>query len=170
MPIPEPSDSDSTSRAVVRSRSPEETFALGEMLGQALQPGTVVGLVGPLGAGKTQFVKGAATGNAAGGPVDVTSPTFTLIHTYPGRVELHHVDCYRLHDPEAELDALGLADLLEGECAVLVEWADRVRALLPETTLWITFTPTGPTERTLRFEGRSPAAADLIAHLRSSGC
>ena len=107
------------------------TIALGEALGQSLVGGLTIGLVGPLGAGKTQLVKGIASGNSDGDPRRVTSPTFGLVHEYSGRLDLYHVDVYRLRN-SAELLALGFDELAAPSAAVVVEWADRVRAVMPD--------------------------------------
>src|SRR5579885_1229509 len=110
------------------THSPGETELVGEALGRALRArearGCVVALAGPLGAGKTCFVQGLARGLGAAGYV--RSPTFTLIHEHRGPVPLYHVDLYRL--APAELDTLGLEEVLEGPGVVAVEWADRAEA------------------------------------------
>ncbi len=124
-----------------RTSSPEETRALGEVMGRSLVGGLTIGLVGPLGAGKTQLVKGIAAGNATGETADVTSPTFTLVHEYPGVLTLYHVDVYRLGDTPA-LAALGFEEWLRPDAVVVVEWADRVRYALPVETVWIELEPT----------------------------
>ncbi len=104
------------------SESPADTEELGRRLGAALRVGDLVGLDGDLGAGKTVFVRGLATGTGAD-PAAVRSPTFVLHHVYRGeRVVLHHLDFYRL-GPGADLDALDLDTLLDGG-AVAVEWAE----------------------------------------------
>lgn len=113
-----------------RTASPEETEALGRRLAEALEPGEVVALYGDLGAGKTCLVRGLAAGLGAD-PEGVTSPTFTLVQTYAGRVPVHHLDVYRI-ESEAALDALGLEELLDSEDAVaLVEWPERMEDRLP---------------------------------------
>ena len=106
----------------VLTNSEEETTAIGESLGASLRQGNVVLLYGELGAGKTAFVRGLALGLGAS-PDDVSSPTFTLIQEYPGRVTLYHVDLYRL-EPK-EIPDLGLDDLVLGDGVVAIEWADR---------------------------------------------
>ena len=118
------------------SRSPEDTrsaaAALGEILRVEAKEGAVVALVGPLGAGKTEFVRGLAEG-AGADPALVTSPTFVIASEYPVRestLRVAHVDCYRL-ESEAELEAAGFLDLLVPEVIVAVEWADRFAAALP---------------------------------------
>jgi tRNA threonylcarbamoyladenosine biosynthesis protein TsaE len=102
--------------------SPAETERAGMLLGERLKPGDVVLLTGELGAGKTTFVRGVAHGT--GSKADVASPTFQLVRVYPGRVQLAHVDLYRVEDG-AELRDLGLEELAE-EGAVVVEWGDRL--------------------------------------------
>jgi tRNA threonylcarbamoyladenosine biosynthesis protein TsaE len=106
----------------IASRSEEETLAAGERLGRRLTAGAVVLLFGDLGAGKTAFVRGLARG--LGVPADeVTSPTFTLVQEYRGRMTLHHVDLYRLEP--GEVADLGLDELTSGADVVAVEWAER---------------------------------------------
>ena len=110
-----------------------------------LKPGNVVALVGDLGAGKTEFVKGLAVGLDS--PAAVTSPTFTLIHEYRGgRLPLYHMDFYRLSF-EDELDEIGFDDYLSlpGICAV--EWANRFPERIPGTAIWVTLSITENDER-----------------------
>lgn len=106
----------------IQTTSEEETAAAGERLAAALGPGDVVLLYGELGAGKTAFVRGLARG--LGAPErDVSSPTFTLVQEYAGRVPLYHVDLYRLEPKEVE--DLGLEELVSGDGVVAIEWAER---------------------------------------------
>jgi len=107
----------------VSTNSELETFALGERVAGALEPGTFVLLHGDLGAGKTAFVRGMAAGLGAN-PDDVSSPTFVLIQHYKGRTPLVHVDLYRL-DTAAAVDDLGLEELASG-AVVAIEWAERL--------------------------------------------
>jgi len=104
------------------TRSAAETEALGEELAARLAPGDLLLLAGGLGTGKTTFVRGLARG--LGATATVQSPTFTLVRVYPGRVQLAHVDLYRL-EKSAELTDLGLEELLE-QGVVAVEWGDRL--------------------------------------------
>jgi tRNA threonylcarbamoyladenosine biosynthesis protein TsaE len=109
---------------LVSTTSEEETSAAGEQLAARLGPGDVVLLYGQLGAGKTAFVRGLARG--LGAPdTEVSSPTFTIIQEYAGRVPLYHVDLYRL-EPK-EVDDLGLEELVSGDGVVAIEWAERWR-------------------------------------------
>ncbi len=106
----------------LETSSPEETEAAGEELGRRLQKGDLVLLRGELGAGKTTFVRGVARGIGSAAPV--ASPTFQLVRIYPGRLQLAHVDLYRLEDGD-ELRDLGLDELVDAG-AVVVEWGDRI--------------------------------------------
>jgi tRNA threonylcarbamoyladenosine biosynthesis protein TsaE len=108
----------------VETQNAEETEAEGERLGRTLQRGDLLLLVGPLGAGKTTFVRGLARG--AGSTDSVASPTFVLVRNYRGRVPIAHVDMYRL-ERAPELRDLGLDELLD-DGAVVVEWGDRLDA------------------------------------------
>jgi len=123
--------------ATIISRSAEETFNAGRDAGALAGPGDVVALVGDLGAGKTQWVKGFAAG--LGSDAAVTSPTFTLIHEYGGgRLPLYHVDCYRL-ERAVELAAIGLDDYLDGRGVLVIEWADKFPDLIPASARWVRF-------------------------------
>jgi len=116
--------------------SEQEAIAFGRELAAGLRPGSVIALIGGLGAGKTHVTKGIAAGLGFAG--EVTSPTFTLVHEYTGpglRLPVFHFDFYRL-DAAAEAVALGWDDYLEREGVCVVEWADRFPELLPPGTAW----------------------------------
>ena len=106
------------------TKSPAETEAFGERLGERLRAGDLVLLTGELGAGKTTFVRGVARGIGSSAPV--ASPTFQLVRMYAGRVQLAHIDLYRI-ETTSELADLGLDELLDQGAAV-VEWGDRLDA------------------------------------------
>ncbi len=122
--------------ARLTTRSARATHALGARLGRLLAPGDVVALVGDLGAGKTELVRGACAG-AGVAPEEVSSPSFAIVATYRGRIPVHHADLYRIGDPD-ELYGTGFGDLVGGDGALLVEWADRIPGALPEDRLTIT--------------------------------
>jgi len=108
---------------MLETSSEAETEAAGESLGRSLAAGSVVLLYGDLGAGKTAFVRGLARGVGAL-PDEVSSPTFTLVQEYAGTsLTLYHVDLYRLDS--AEVDDLGLDDLVDSRGIVAIEWAER---------------------------------------------
>ncbi|MDP2271306.1 MAG: tRNA (adenosine(37)-N6)-threonylcarbamoyltransferase complex ATPase subunit type 1 TsaE [Archangium sp.] len=142
------------------SANADATFALGRSLGLVLQSGDFVGLTGQLGAGKTLFSRGVAEG--AGVPLDdVSSPTYSIIQSYRGRLALHHVDLYRLTSEE-ELFSTGFHDLLEGEGAFLVEWIDQVRGAAPEDILRLTLEVTSLETRTFKVTTSGPKSEALL--------
>jgi tRNA threonylcarbamoyladenosine biosynthesis protein TsaE len=132
------------------TNSEAETIALGRELGRRLTPGDVVLLEGPLGAGKTAFARGLAEGLGCETGA-VASPTFTIVHEYPGPVPLQHVDLYRLN--EAEVDDLALEDLMEGQ-VLAVEWPDRWRRA-PASAVLVSIEPAGGDRRLIRVDNYS---------------
>lgn len=114
--------------------SEEETYQLGVRLARLLGPGRAVSLEGDLGAGKTALVKGIAKG--LGVRDTITSPTFTLVNTYEGDVNLHHFDVYRIDDPE-ELYEIGWEEYFNPNDVCIVEWGDRVPQMLPADVMRI---------------------------------
>lgn len=114
----------------VETNGADQTRALAASLAEVARPGDVVLLAGELGAGKTAFAQGFAAGLGVKEPV--TSPTFTLVRTYTGRLRLNHVDVYRLEHLQEALD-LGLAEMVDDDAVTLVEWGDAVApAVSPE--------------------------------------
>jgi tRNA threonylcarbamoyladenosine biosynthesis protein TsaE len=141
----------------VRSRSVEETERLGEALAPCLRVGDVIGLTGPLGAGKTRFVAGLARGLAA--KARVRSPSFTLVNEYRGRIPLFHLDLYRLE--RDELDGVGLEDAAD-QGAVVVEWSDRLPRAWRAQALEIELAIAGPEMRTLVARAEGARAQELL--------
>lgn len=134
----------------VSSHNSEETVLLGERLGRLLEPGCFIALTGELGSGKTQFVRGVASGLGIDSSVPITSPTFTLLNEYLGRLRMFHFDLYRLGgvDDAAEL---GFDEYFHGDGICLVEWAERLGSELPAERLDIFFEYSSDTERRLDF-------------------
>jgi tRNA threonylcarbamoyladenosine biosynthesis protein TsaE len=130
---------------MVELGSETETDLLGGALASVVRPSVVIGLVGPLGAGKTRLSRAIAEALGVD-PGAISSPTFVLIHEYEGRLPVYHFDTYRLNEARAFED-LGVADYWGAGGVCLVEWADRVRELMPAETWWITIEPLGETAR-----------------------
>ena len=148
------------------TRSAGATRSLGERLGRLLSDGDVVALVGELGAGKTQFVRGLCRG-AGVSDAEVSSPTFAIVATYRGRLQVNHADLYRIGDDD-ELYATGFHDLVGGPGATVVEWADRVPGALPAERLEIALAHDGrsPGVRHLAIAGVGPRHSALAQALR----
>ncbi len=140
---------------------PAVTQALGRRLGEHLFPGAVVALIGPLGAGKTFLVRAVAEGLNVADSRAVTSPTFVLIQEYAGRLPIYHFDAYRLRSAPEFAD-LGVHEYFNGSGVCLVEWADRVKPVLPEQHLRLSFEVTGDSSRRVTAEARGPAYEELL--------
>jgi len=141
----------------------QDTRELGRALGRLLKPGAVVSVEGPLGAGKTTFIDGLARG--LGCSLGATSPSFALVHVYPGRIPLVHADLYRIQSPE-EAEELALEEIQSEQEAVLaVEWARGFVALLPRerVVVRIEFCDEG---RKIAVAGEGPEAKQVVEKLR----
>ncbi len=129
-----------------------------------LAPGDIIALNGELGSGKTEFVHGLARGLGVPAAA-VASPSFTLIHEYPGRVLLAHLDLYRLEDLPAEL-LPDLEEYLEGDSVLAVEWAQRLAGLLPEDYLEVRLAILSESQRQLTFLGHGHRGRALLKNLK----
>ena len=119
------------------SNSPAETEAIGRQFAKDVDVGSILALQGELGSGKTQFSKGLVAG--LGSTAAATSPTFTIVHEYPGgRLPVYHFDFFRLEDRQS-VGRLGLDDYFFGDGVAVVEWADRFPEFIPEQARWISF-------------------------------
>ncbi|HHT65458.1 MAG: tRNA (adenosine(37)-N6)-threonylcarbamoyltransferase complex ATPase subunit type 1 TsaE [Caldicoprobacterales bacterium] len=121
----------------LQSHSEEQTYEFGKWIGANVQSGDIILLFGDLGSGKTVLSRGIAHGVGFTGRI--TSPTFTLMHTYLGRIPVYHFDIYRLNEPD-ELFDLDYEEYLYGNGISIVEWPERLGYLLPEEYLKITIT------------------------------
>lgn len=146
------------------SRSPEQTRRVGMRLGGLLLPGDVICLQGELGAGKTTLVQGLAQG--WGSLDDVSSPTFMLVNIYrrPDSTCLFHLDTYRIESiPEAE--ELDLEDMLM-QGPLVVEWPERLKAILPSASLWVQLTYQAEEHRSMLFSASGERHLRLLADFR----
>jgi tRNA threonylcarbamoyladenosine biosynthesis protein TsaE len=141
---------------------PAATTAFGRRLGRSLFPGSVVALVGQLGAGKTHLVRAVAEGLDVTDLGAVSSPTFTLIHEYRARLPVYHFDVYRLPDERSFLD-LGVEESFAAGGACLIEWADRVAGSLPADRLDVRLTITGEASRRADLTATGPVHEALLA-------
>jgi tRNA threonylcarbamoyladenosine biosynthesis protein TsaE len=122
------------------------TLALGRYLGETARPGEVITLAGSLGAGKTTLTQAIGQGLQVPPSCYITSPTFSLLHEYGGRLPLYHLDLYRLSD-ETEIEDLGLLEYLYGPGLTVIEWPDRLGSLMPEERLHIELSMLSETAR-----------------------
>ncbi|WZO96865.1 tRNA (adenosine(37)-N6)-threonylcarbamoyltransferase complex ATPase subunit type 1 TsaE [Isosphaeraceae bacterium EP7] len=162
-------DVDQTGRILrVDTEGEHETDLVGRALAEIIRPGTVLGVTGPLGAGKTRLARALAV--ALGVPEElVSSPTYVLMQEYPGKIPFWHLDAYRLRGPE-QFEALGVSELWDEPVGlVYVEWAELVLDALPPQTWRLRIESTGPESRRWTFDfpverGNDPASrlADLL--------
>jgi tRNA threonylcarbamoyladenosine biosynthesis protein TsaE len=155
-------------RKTISSGSAEETFMLGKVLGEILEEGDVVALVGDLGAGKTCLTQGIARGLDVAENYAVTSPTFTLINEYPGRHVLYHLDVYRLAGAR-DMEDIGYEDYFFGRGVAVIEWAEKVKEILPAKTLTIHIRYLDETRRELVLEGEAGRMGVIIEALEKGG-
>lgn len=145
------------------TKSLEETKSLGRRLGSILSPGQVIALEGDLGAGKTTFTKSVALG--LGVDDVVTSPTFNLINEYMGRLPVYHFDVYRLDGIDA--DYMGFDEYLFSDGVCIIEWADKIKELLPEDTLYIYIKKISETGREFDFKPNGKKSNEVMEVLMS---
>lgn len=132
----------------LETANPAETALIGAMFATQLQPPAVIALIGDLGSGKTEFVKGFM--KESGGDDVVSSPTFAILNTYKGRgVTVYHFDLYRI-EHDSELTELGFEEYLFGDGICLIEWAERAEEWLPSDTTRIHFEHAGGSRRCIR--------------------
>lgn len=145
--------------------NPEQTHALGLQFGEALTGGMVLSLEGDLGAGKTVFIKGLAQGLTVPETLYITSPSYAIIHEYPGRLPLFHADLYRIEDP-ADIDELGLFDIMDGKNVIAIEWAERIGDSLPPEGMFLRFEILNDFVRKISMRASGLHALDVLRTLR----
>ena len=151
-------------RFKITTRSIEATQNLSQTLGELLNQPLIIALLGDLGSGKTAFVQGLARGLEVPDKYYITSPTFTLINEYPGRLPLMHVDLYRL-DSIADLEDIGLEERLYDKAVIAIEWADKLSDSLPARHLTVTMDIIDDNSRTLSLDATGHQEVNLIKAL-----
>jgi len=138
----------------------------GSVLGGLAKAGDIICFFGDLGAGKTTFIKGVARGLRVR-PEDVNSPTFVIMNMYRGRLPLYHFDFYRMDDA-SEIPLIGYEEFLYGRGLAVIEWADRMKGLLPPERLSVFLEHAGEDERQVRFEACGRRYARMIQELKNA--
>lgn len=146
------------------AHSVKETDRLGQILADELPPGTVVSLIGTLGAGKTRLVQAVAAGIGVT-PGTAVSPTFTLCNEYHGRRSIFHIDLYRVADDD-EFFELGFDELFQSDAISCVEWGDRFDHLLPRPRLEVELTVLDDSQREIQVRAIGDAMVELVQKIR----
>ncbi len=141
------------------SHSPQETIKLGTKIASHAAPGDIICLFGDMGGGKTTLVKGIAQGLKVD-PNQVNSPTFVLFNIYEGKIPLYHFDLYRLED-RREILGLGYEEYFYGNGIAVVEWAQKLKNLMPEEYLSVEFHYSGQDQRLIKILGQGKRYEDL---------
>ncbi len=133
------------------TNSASETMLIGEKLAKGLKPGDIIALSGDLGSGKTTFTKGIGKGLGVKDSKRINSPTFVLIKEYSGKIPLYHLDLYRL-DALKEIENLAVEEYIYGTGVTVIEWAEKIKCLLPEKRILVKFKVKGDTKREVVIE------------------
>jgi tRNA threonylcarbamoyladenosine biosynthesis protein TsaE len=157
-----------TSQVSVVSSNPEETFFIGKIIGEHLTKGDVLALMGELGTGKTCFTHGVARGMGVPERFRITSPSFTLINEYEGRMNLYHFDLYRLQGSQ-DMGDLGYEEYLFGEGVSVIEWADKIKDVISQEALRISFKYLDENRREIVISGQKKRIAQILNALKSGG-
>jgi tRNA threonylcarbamoyladenosine biosynthesis protein TsaE len=151
---------------VLELSSLERTEAFGKVLGGIVEPGDIITLDGPLGAGKTALTQAIARGLGVDPRIYVTSPTFSLLHEYQGRIPLYHMDFYRLAG-EDDIESLGFSEYFYSNGLTVIEWPERLGSLMPPERLHVELVISGETSRTANLTGHGnlwqKKMADLVS-------
>lgn len=145
----------------------EKTIELGRHFGSKALPGDIITLSGDLGAGKTTLTQAIGQGMGVPGDCYITSPTFSLLHEYPARIPLYHMDLYRLGGEEEFID-LGFEEYLYGNGLSVIEWPDRLSSAMPESRLHIELTIINDTSRHAELTGYGDMAERLSSFIPST--
>lgn len=144
----------------------KRTEAFGIILGEIVEPGDIITLEGPLGAGKTALTQAIARGLGVDPRIYVTSPTFSLLHEYQGRIPLYHMDLYRLAG-ENEIESLGFSEYFYSDGLTVIEWPERLGSLMPPERLHVALAISGETSRTANLTGHGNLWQKKVADIVS---
>jgi tRNA threonylcarbamoyladenosine biosynthesis protein TsaE len=150
------------------SGDPTKTFHIGRILGETLTAGDIVALTGELGAGKTCFTQGIARGLGVPEVYQITSPTFTLVNEYPGRLNLIHLDVYRLSSSR-DLQDLGYEEFFFGKGVTVIEWAEKIQDIIPEKSLSVTMAYLDQNQRSIDMKGPPDQITRISNVLKEGG-
>ena len=143
----------------------KDTEKFGQIFARTLKKQDVISLIGDLGAGKTTLTKSIAKSFEI--EENVTSPTFSLVNTYYGNIQLNHIDLYRLED-EMEIESLDIDELLYPEGITIIEWASQAQSYMPRNLIEIYIEKTGDVSRKIRIDGNNKREKEIIEELNEN--
>ena len=146
------------------SNNIEETINLGRIIGEGLNKGNIIALIGELGSGKTCITRGIARGMGISEEFHITSPTFTLINEYPGRIPLYHLDVYRLSG-SGDLEDLGYEEYFYGKGAIVIEWADKIKDIIPPDSIFVYLKYLGEKKREIKISYEGDNISEIIKRI-----
>ena len=144
----------------------QRTESLGTVLGKIAEPGDIITLAGTLGAGKTALAQFIGRGLGIDPRIYITSPTFSLLHEYQGRIPFYHMDLYRLGSEE-EIESLGFSEYFYGHGLTVIEWSERLGSLMPAERLHIELVISGETSRTAHLNAHGELWQKKVADIFS---
>jgi tRNA threonylcarbamoyladenosine biosynthesis protein TsaE len=144
----------------------QQTKTLGDVLGRIVQPGDIITLAGSLGAGKTALTQAIGHGLGVDPRIYITSPTFSLLLEYKGRIPLYHMDLYRLGS-KSEIESLGLPEYFYSDGLTVIEWPERLGNLMPEERLHIDLVISGESSRTAKLTAHGEYWQKKVADILS---
>ena len=144
----------------------QRTESLGTVLGKIAEPGDIITLAGTLGAGKTALTQFIGRGLGIDPRIYITSPTFSLLHEYQGRIPLYHMDLYRLGSEE-EIESLGFPEYFYGHGLTVIEWPERLGSLMPAERLHVELVISGENSRTARLNAHGELWQKKVADIVS---
>ncbi len=150
------------------SESIEDTLNIGRIIGKNLSGGDVVALIGDLGSGKTCITQGIALGIGIPEEYRITSPTFTLINEYPGKITLYHIDIYRLSGPQ-DLEDMGYEEYFYGDGVTIIEWAEKIKDILPKKCLHVYLRYLDENKREIKISGHTGKTEQIPKMLKEGG-
>ena len=150
------------------SKSTEDTQSIGRIIGENLSQGDIVALVGELGSGKTCITQGIARGIGVPEEYHITSPTFTLINEYPGRISLYHVDIYRLSGSR-DLENMGYEEYFYCDGITVIEWAEKIKEILPEECFYVYLKYLDENKREIKISGYINKIEKISKKLKEGG-
>jgi tRNA threonylcarbamoyladenosine biosynthesis protein TsaE len=144
----------------------QRTESLGTVLGKIAEPGDIITLAGSLGAGKTALTQFIGRGLGIDPRIYITSPTFSLLHEYQGRIPLYHMDLYRLGSEE-EIESLGFPEYFYGHGLTVIEWPERLGSLMPAERLHVELVISGENSRTAHLDAHGELWQKKVADIVS---